>query len=91
MEHFRKLKAQQKNPVDPNDKNATEAFAKAQRDLFADILATTYPDSKFVDDFLDRYEIQFMMALYVALGWGSEDTFEALKKKALLETPTKKD
>lgn len=91
MEHFRKLKEQQKNPIDPDDKAAGEDFTKKQRELFESILKTTYPDSQFVDDFLDRYDLQFMMALYVALGWASEDTFEALKKKALLDAPTRKE
>jgi len=85
MEHYRKLKAMTMNPIDRNDTEAQTKSAEDMREIFKEILKTTFPDSQYIEDFLDRYEIQFQIALFVAMGWGTKETFEELKKKAFTQ------
>ena len=51
---------------------------KESKEIFHQILQTTYPDSKSVTDFLDRYEQKFQIALYAEIIGVSA---EVLKKK----------
>lgn len=67
MEHYRKLKAQDKNP------NEEEV-----RVVLKDILKTTFPNSQSVDNFLERYETKFYIALMAEMVGISQ---EELKKK----------
>jgi len=58
MKHYRELKAM----MNEGPEKAKENLEK-QNELFKDILRTTYPDSVSVDDFIERYEQKFQMAI----------------------------
>lgn len=62
MEHYRKLRKLSKmNPDDAKEK------VEDQKGIFKDILMTTFPNSSSVDDFLERYETKFQLALFAEI------------------------
>jgi len=83
MEHYRKLRALSK--AKPEE---AEETTKKQREIFVNILKTTFPNSVSVDDFLERYETKFQLAIFAEI---SGIPIEELKKKFMAELNKKEN